>query len=231
MAGVYTSEYPPFYVTVDLVVLTVRDGELQSLLVRRGGQPYAGRLALPGGFVGIDEDLEPAAYRELQEETGVGPGDVVLEQLGTYGAPGRDPRYRVVSVAWVALGADLPILRAGTDAAAAVWKPVTTALRRRLAFDHSQILRDGLERARAKLEYSPVATAFCEREFTVGELRAVYEAVWGTELDPRNFHRKVTGAPDFLVETGETTTRGGGRPARLYRRGSATVITPPITRG
>lgn len=226
----YTSEFPPFFVTVDLVVLTVREGKLHVLLVERGSEPYAGQLALPGGFVGIDEDLEPAAYRELHEETGVGRGDVVLEQLGTYGTPGRDPRYRVVSVAWVALGADLPILRAGTDAADAVWKPVPTALRRKLGFDHGQILRDGIERARAKLEYSPVATAFCEREFTVGELRAVYEAVWGSELDPRNFHRKVTGAPGFLVETGETTTRGGGRPARLYRRGGATVITPPITR-
>ena len=230
IAAVYTSEYPPFYVTVDLVVLTVRDGELQSLLVRRGGQPYAGRLALPGGFVGIDEDLAPAAYRELKEETGVGRGDVVLEQLGTYGAPKRDPRFRVVSVAWMALGADLPVPRAGTDAADAVWKPVASALRASLAFDHRRILTDGVERARAKLEYSPLATAFCEPEFTVGELRAVYEAVWGTDIDPRNFHRKVTGAPGFLEETGETTTRGGGRPAKLYRRGTAALLNPPISR-
>lgn len=230
MAVVYTSEYPPFFVTVDLVVLTVRRGKVQVLLVQRGQAPYAGQLALPGGFVGIDEDLEPAAYRELAEETGVGRGDVVLEQLGAYGAPERDPRYRVVSVAWMALGADLPLLRAGTDAADAVWKPVTSALRANLAFDHRRILKDGVERARAKLEYSPLATAFCEPEFTVGELRAVYEAVWGTEIDPRNFHRKVTGAAGFLAETGETTTRGGGRPARLYRRGTADTINPPISR-
>lgn len=226
----YSSAYPPFYVTVDLVVLTVRRGKLQVLLVRRGEPPYAGQLALPGGFVGIDEDLEPAAYRELAEETGVGRGDVVLEQLGAYGAPKRDPRFRVVSVAWVALGADLPLLRAGTDAADAVWKPVASAPRAALAFDHRRILKDGVERARAKLEYSPLATAFCEPEFTVGELRAVYEAVWGTEIDPRNFHRKVTGAAGFLTETGETTTRGGGRPARLYRRGAADTINPPISR-
>lgn len=226
----YQSEFPPFYVTVDLVVLTVRSGKLQSLLVRRGQEPYAGQLALPGGFVGIDEDLEPAAYRELKEETGVGRGDVLLEQLGTYGAPKRDPRYRVVSVAWMALGADLPLLRAGTDAADAVWKPVASALRADLAFDHRRILRDGVDRARAKLEYSPVATAFCEPEFTVGELRGVYEAVWGAAIDPRNFHRKVTGAPGFLEETGESTTRGGGRPARLYRRGPAETIHPPISR-
>lgn len=191
---------------------------------------YAGRLALPGGFVGIDEDLEPAAYRELEEETGVGRGDVVLEQLGTYGDPKRDPRFRVVSVAWVALGANLPLLSAGTDAADALWKPVAGALRADLAFDHRKILRHGVERARAMLEYSPAATAFCEPDFTVGELRGVYEAVWGAEIDPRNFHRKVTGAPGFLEETGETTTRGGGRPARLYRRGTAATINPPISR-
>jgi 8-oxo-dGTP diphosphatase len=102
--------------------------------------------------------------------------------------------------------------------------------RRRLAFDHDQILEDGLERARAKLEYSPLATAFCAREFTVAELRRVYEVVWGLELDPRNFHRKVTGSPGFLVPTGRSTTRNGGRPAQLYRRGGATVLNPPITR-
>src|SRR5947207_707080 len=100
----------------------------------------------------------------------------------------------------------------------------------RLAFDHEEILADGLERARAKLEYSPLATAFCADEFTVAELRHVYEVVWGAELDPRNFHRKVTGSPGFLVPTGRRTTRNGGRPAQLYRRGKATLLNPPITR-
>jgi 8-oxo-dGTP diphosphatase len=107
---------------------------------------------------------------------------------------------------------------------------VAGALRANLAFDHRRILKDGVERARAKLEYSPLATAFCGPEFTVGELRAVYEAVWGTEIDPRNFHRKVTGASGFIEETGGTTTRGGGRPAKLYRHGSAAILNPPISR-
>lgn len=226
------SEYPPFAVTADLVVLTLRDEALQVLLVRRGGKPYAGRWALPGGFTQVEEDIEDAAYRELAEEAGVGRAEVVLEQLRTYGAPKRDPRMRVVSVAWLALGADLPDPRAGSDAADARWVPVAEVLgeSRRLAFDHAQILRDGVERARAKLEYSPLATAFCRPEFTVGELRAVYEAVWGAPLDPRNFHRKVTGAEGFLIETGERTTRGGGRPAMLYRAGPAEQLSPPILR-
>jgi 8-oxo-dGTP diphosphatase len=226
------SRYPPFAVTADLVVLTLRDGVLCALLIRRGAQPYAGRLALPGGFTHLDEDIETAAYRELHEEVNVGPDDVALEQLKTYGASGRDPRMRVVSVAWLALGANLPEPTAGSDAAEAFWMPVSKALRRpkELAFDHAQILRDGLERARNKLEYSTLATAFCSREFTVGELREVYEAVWDVELDPRNFHRKVTGADGFLIETGERTTRGGGRPAMVYRVGPAEQLYPPILR-
>jgi 8-oxo-dGTP diphosphatase len=226
------SRYPRFAVTVDLVVLTLRDGELCALLIRRGAEPYAGKLALPGGFTHLDEDIDTAAYRELQEEVNVGPEDVALEQLMTYGATQRDPRMRVVSVAWLALGADLPEPTAGSDAAEAFWMPVSKALRRpkELAFDHAHILRDGLERARNKIEYSTLATAFCPREFTVGELREVYEAVWDVELDPRNFHRKVTGAEDFLSETGERTTRGGGRPAMLYRAGPAEQLYPPILR-
>lgn len=226
------SRFPPFAVTVDLVVLTVRADRLKVLLVRRGGQPYKGRLALPGGFVHIDEDIAAAARRELVEETRIDVDAAHLEQLATYGAPGRDPRMRVVSVAHLALVPDLPVPTAGTDAVEARWMEVDEALgaSRRLAFDHEQILLDGVERARAKLEYTPLAASFCPEEFTVGELRQVYEAVWGQALDPRNFHRKVTGAPGFLQETGETTTRQGGRPAQLYRRGDATLLTPPMLR-
>lgn len=222
--------FPPFAVTVDLIVLTVRDGELSVLLVRRGVSPFQGRWALPGGFVHIDEDLRDAAVRELHEETGLHLDDVHLEQLATYGAPKRDPRMRVVSVGWLVLAPDLPSPVAGTDAAEASWRPVDAALRSgRLAFDHAAIVRDGVERARAKLEYSSLGVSFCAAEFTVGELRAVYEAVWGVELDPRNFHRKVTGTPGFLVETGRTTTRGGGRPAMLYTARDA-ALNPPILR-
>ncbi|MCK0112487.1 NUDIX hydrolase [Ornithinimicrobium sp. F0845] len=224
------SKYPPFAVTADLVIFTLREGRLCVLLIQRGAPPFEGKWALPGGFTHVDEDIEESAYRELAEEAGVGEGDVVLEQLRTYGAPDRDPRMRVVSVAWLALGADLPEARAGSDAADAKWFAVDEALDLDLAFDHQQILTDGLERARSKLEYSTVATAFVREPFTVGELRAVYEAVWGTTIDPRNFHRKVTTAGNFLVETGERTARGGGRPARLYVKGLTSQLHPAVLR-
>ncbi|MFL6079273.1 MAG: NUDIX hydrolase [Ornithinibacter sp.] len=247
----YTSEFPPFYVTCDLVVLSVRAGALHVLLVRRGGEPFAGRLALPGGFVEIDENLEDAAYRELGEEAGVGRDDVILEQLAAYGDPGRDPRQRVVSVAWLALGADLPEPTAGSDAASAEWVPVAAALgageageaggaRRTggagqageageaLAFDHHRILADGVERARAKLEDTGYAAALCGEAFTVADLHAVYEAVWGIELDKGNFHRKVTGVEGFLTPTGEVREGGRGRPARVYRGDPRATLSPPI---
>lgn len=227
-----TTAHPPFAVTVDLVVLTVRDDALQVLAVQRGEEPYAGRWALPGGFVQPAEDLREAAARELLEETGVAADHFHLEQLASYGAPDRDPRMRTVTVAHVALAADLPAPVAGSDAADARWHPVTDLLADpdALAFDHAQILRDGVERARGKLEYTPLATAFCPAEFTITELRHVYEVVWGTTLDPRNFHRKVTRTDGFLVETGATTTRDGGRPARLHRLGDATTLHPPLLR-
>ena len=221
-----------FEVAVDLVVLTVREAVMQVLLVRRGIAPYPGRLALPGGFVLAKEDLVDAAERELVEETGIGDLRVHLEQLASYGAPDRDPRGRVLSVAHLALVTDPGDPVAGSDAAAAAWHPVAALLEdgRRLAFDHRRILADGVERARSKLEYTPLAAAFCPAPFTVNELRLVYEAVWGIELDPRNFHRKVTGTPGFVEPTGETTNRQGGRPARLYRRGEATVLHPAMLR-
>jgi len=215
-----------FSVTVDLVVLTIRDRALHVLLVRRRYPPYRGRWALPGGFVLASEDLFAAATRELAEETGIHTGH--LEQLATYGAPRRDPRGRVVTVAYLALVPDLPSPAAGSDAAAADWVEVAAA--RPLAFDHARILADGVERARAKLEYSTLATAFCPDEFTVGELRAVYEAVWGAPLDPRNFHRKVTATAGFVEPAGASTGGGRGRPAQLFRRGRAEVLYPPLLR-
>jgi 8-oxo-dGTP diphosphatase len=247
------SRFPPFAVTVDLVVLTVRDGALAALLIRRGEEPFAGYVALPGGFVRSTESLDEAAARELTEETGLAQLPVHLEQLASYGAVDRDPRMRVVSTAYLALAPDLPTPRAGGDAVAAAWTPVAEALPVScmgsgseeaadgpgapgpatdcaLAFDHARILADGVERARAKLEYSPLAAAFCPPRFTVGELRRVYEAVWGVSLDPRNFHRKVTGTPGFLVPVGGTTARQGGRPAQLFERGTATLLNPPMLR-
>jgi 8-oxo-dGTP diphosphatase len=226
------SSFPAVAVTVDLVVLTIRDDRLCALVVRRGASPFKGRWALPGGFVRPSEDLSAAASRELEEETGMSLGQVHIEQLASYGAPARDPRMRVITVAYLALAPNLPTPRAGTDAADARWVPVDELIaeRHRLAFDHTKILYDGLERARAKLEYSPLASAFCPAEFTVAELRRVYELVWGTDLDPRNFHRKVTKTAGFLEATGTTTTREGGRPAQLYRRGSTNTLHPPLLR-
>ncbi|HET7487434.1 MAG TPA: NUDIX domain-containing protein [Acidimicrobiales bacterium] len=231
MAGL-PPDLPPTAVTVDLVVLTVREGRLAVLVVKRGVPPFRGRWALPGGFVLADEGLLDAASRELAEETGIRPGRAHLEQLATYGDPGRDPRGRVVSTAYLALVPGLPEPAAGTDAADARWEDAGALLSTpgRLAFDHHRILADGVERARSKLEYTPLAAAFCSGEFTVAELRHVYEAVWGTELDPRNFHRKVTGTPGFVVATGATTTRDGGRPAQLYCRGPATLLHPAMLR-
>lgn len=222
--------FPPFAVTVDLVALIVRDDALQVLLVTRGAEPFAGALALPGRFVQPDEDLDTAAARELVAETGMRQPPGHLEQLGTYGAPDRDPRMRVVSVAYLAMAPTRLDPRAGGDAAAAAWVPVERALASPLAFDHAQILSDGIVRARAKLEYTSLAAAFCGPEFTVSNLRRVYEVVWGVRLDPRNFHRKVSSTPGFILDTGHTIIDGPGRPAALYRRGPATLLVPPLTR-
>lgn len=224
------TNYPAFAVTVDLVVFTLRGGELNVLLVTRGETPFAGQPALPGGFVQPSENLDAAARRELTEETSVHQVGGHLEQLGSYGDPDRDPRQRVVTVAYLALAPDLPEPVAGTDAAAAFWVPVTKAAELPLAFDHAQILTDGLERARAKLEYTNLATAFCPKEFTVSDLREVYEAIWGHQLDPRNFHRKVTGTAGLLVDSGKIRRDGPGRPATVYRAGPTTALNPPIAR-
>jgi 8-oxo-dGTP diphosphatase len=219
-----------FAVAVDLVVLTVRDDQLHVLLVRRGERPYESHWALPGGFVRAEEDLGDTAARELAAQTGAATQGAVqghLEQLGGYAAPDRDPRGRVLSMGYLALLPDIPDPEPANGPTAA-FLPVEDVYG--LAFDHDAILADGVERARAKLEYTTLAAAFCPPEFTVAELRRVYEVVWERRLDPRNFHRKVTGAAGFLLPTGGTTTRDGGRPAQLYRRGTATVLYPPLLR-
>lgn len=218
------TEVPRVAVTVDLVVLTVRAQRFCALVWRRDSPPHAGRPALAGGFIRLDEDLPAAAGRVLAERAGL-PGALVhLEQLRTYGYPDRDPRQRVLSVAYLGLAADLP----APATAQMSWQPVASL--GDMAFDHARILSDGIERARAKLEYTPLGAAFCREEFTVAELRRVYEIVWGTPLDPRNFHRKVTSADGFLVPVGAVAASGGGRPARLYRRGDAELLHPPMLR-
>ena len=224
-------DVPPFAVNVDLVVLTLREGVFSVAVVERGVAPHKGKLALPGGFVRLDEDLAQAAQRELAEETGLTAGAAQLEQLGAYGAPRRDPRMRVVTVAFLALAPELPELRAGTDAAGARFLPVADALAdpRRLAFDHHRILGDGVERARRLLEETPAAMAFCTPPFTLAVLRKVYEAVWGVgRLDAANFRRKVLSIPGFVVEEGAHATPGRGRPAALYRPGPATALRPAL---
>ena len=227
---VFQSRFPVFAVTADIVALTLREGRLCVLLIRRSSSVFTGRWELPGGFVHVDESLEDAAYRELREEAGITPDAVRLEQLRTYGDPGRDPRpERVISVAWLALGADLPDPVPDTDADRAEWVPVDEAFGRDLAFDHSEILRDGVERARSKLEYTTIATAFCDATFTLPDLRRVYEAVWDTAIDPRNFQRKVLTANGFVEETGDIV-RGRGKPAKVYRAGEATTLHPAIMR-
>jgi 8-oxo-dGTP diphosphatase len=220
-------------IAVDLAVLTVRNDALQILLVERGTAPWQGFLALPGGFLDDNrEGLDAAAERELAEETGLDLGRVHLEQLRTYGTPDRDPRRRVVTVCYLAFVPDLPTPEAGGDTRAAAWAPIQAALDgcTKLAFDHERIAADAVERARSKLEYTTLATRFCPPEFTVAELRRVYEIVWGEVLDQRNFHRKITGAEGVLIPTGEQTTRQGGRPAALYRCGPAAMLHPAILR-
>jgi 8-oxo-dGTP diphosphatase len=225
-----TRERLRLLLAVDLVILTVREQLLQVLVIERANPPFAGRPALPGGFLRAGEDLERAARRELREETGLHGANLQLEQLATYGTPDRDPRDRVVSVAYLAIAPDLPIPVAGSDAARARWAPVDKVAGT-LAFDHDDILRDAVEGARARLEFTTVAAAFCGDAFTIGDLRRVYEVVWNVPLDPRNFSRKVLHTEGFVVATGDQRSPETGRPAALYRRGPARSLNPPIMRG
>lgn len=223
--------FPPVAVTVDLAVLTVRQGQLSVLLVRRGAHPYRDKWALPGGFVGPQETLDAAARRELGEETGLD-AQAHLEQLASYGDPGRDPRMRVISVAYLALVPDLPRPSAGTDAAEARFWPIgdlTGGGEPALAFDHDRILADAVERARAKLEYTSLGATFLEEPFTIADLRRVYEAVWGVSLHPANFRRKVLSTPGFVVPTGGERATGRGW-AELYTRGTSARLHPPLLR-
>ena len=221
-------DYPRFAVTVDVAVFTIRDDALQVLLIERGEEPFLGARALPGGFVRPDEDLNRAAARELAEETGLRAGSWHLEQLGTYGAPDRDPRMRVVTVAYWAICAELPALRGGGDAVSAALTPVEAIEHRRirLAFDHERIVRDAVERTRSKLEYTALAAKFCPPEFTIGQLRRVYEAVWNTRLDPGNFQRNVqeSGAFEKRVEAASPRPPRRGRPAALWSVSESSML-------
>jgi len=197
-------------VTVDLVIFTIREHRLHVLLIERGSPPFEGRWALPGGFIREGEGLEQAARRELEEETGV--RHVYLEQLYTFGDPGRDPRGRVVTVAYYALIAADTSLVASSDARAARWWPI--AKHPELAFDHDRILAYALERLRNKLEYTTVGFQLLPRRFTLTELQRVYEAILGRPLDKRNFRRKL--ALLGILKPVKERRRERGRPAQLY---------------
>ena len=224
-------DYPPFAVTVDVAVFTIRDDALHVLLIERGGEPFLGAPALPGGFVRPDEDLDRAAARELAEETGLTAGSWHLEQLAAYGAPDRDPRMRVVTIAYWAICADLPALRGGGDAVAAALTPVEKIERGdvRLAFDHERIVRDAVERTRSRLEHTALAVKFCPPAFTIGQLRRVYEAVWRTRLDPGNFQRNVQASGAFEPSPGGAPAPESrrGRPASLWSVSDSTALDLP----
>ena len=221
-----SSDFPAFAVTVDLVVLTVRPPALEVLLLRRPEAPAKGKWALPGGFVKPDQDLIDAAEFKLADKTGIRVDRAHLEQLQTFGKPKRDPRMRIVSVAYLAMVADPP----APELADARWAPIDDVAAKSLAFDHADILAAGIERSRAKLEYTTLGTSFCGPEFTIAELRSVYEAAWGTSLDAANFHRKVMATNGFVEPTGRTESSGPGRPARTYTAGDADALHPAIVR-
>ena len=226
--------YPTYAVTVDVVILTVRDEALHLLVVQRSGDPYGGWWALPGGFKTPDETLDEAARRELAEETEVS-APPHLGQLGTYGDPGRDARTNVVSVAYLAPAARIDEVRAGSDADDARLIPVNDVLSRRtgLAFDHTRIVADAVEFVRSRLETTDLATKFVGSTFTLTELRRVYEAAWDIRIDPANFRRSVLDADVVWVERTlerSGSTPKGGRPPELFTATDAWRSGSPVRR-
>ncbi|MBW3620975.1 MAG: NUDIX domain-containing protein [Actinobacteria bacterium] len=219
-------------VAVDVALLTIRDGALAILLVEPDTPDLSGRWSLPGRRVRDDESLDDAAHRALLELAGIAAPGAHLEQLRTYGEPNRDPHGRVVSVAYIALTPHPPEPRPPAGRARFFAVEEVGGRELALAYDHERIVPDAIERARSKLEYTPLATAFVDEPFTLADLRHVYEAVWGVEVDAANFRRKVVSAEDFVVETAGLSTPGpgGGRPAKLYRRGTATTLHPAMLR-
>lgn len=209
----YTYEYPRPALTVDCVVFGLDEDELEVMLIRRGLEPFAGRWALPGGFVHIDETLEEAARRELEEETGL--RKVYLEQLFSFGAIDRDPRERVVTVAYYALVklSDHKV-KAATDATDAAWFSLGDLPD--LAFDHQHILEVALERLKGKVRYQPIGFELLPKKFTLTQLQRMYEIILDRPLDKRNFRKKILGM-DLLIELDEVQKDVAHRAARLYK--------------
>lgn len=211
--------YPPFAVTVDLVLMTVETDRLVVLLQRRGAEPFAGRLALPGGFVGVDEPLDDAARRVLAGKAGFAEGEGAwLEQLYTFGDPARDPRMRTVSVAYFALLPAAQLSAAVAGAQDLTLAPVT-ALPAPLAFDHAAIIAAAHARLKGKLDYTPLALALLPERFTLRDLQAVHEAITGTAFNKPAFRRRMIDT-GWIEPTGERETQTAFRPAELYRRKS-----------
>lgn len=220
-------DYPRPSVAVDLVIFTIIDAQLRVLLVKRQEHPFKGSWALPGGFVRVGEsakdqgeDLDAAARRELQEETGLDPDRVHIEQLFTFGKAGRDPRMRVISVAYFALvRPDLaPFVKAGGDVSHADWVPVEQLKKVELAFDHRDVVETALARVRGKLEYSGIAFDLVPLTFTIPELRHVYSIVLAKEMDPGNFRRKFNRmVDDGLIELAPGKRITASKPATVYR--------------
>ena len=209
----YTYEHPHPAVTVDVAVFTLTAGRLAVVLVRRAAWPHAGKWALPGGFVGIDESLKRAAWRELREETGIKAG--YLEQLGAFGRPDRDPRERVITVVYIALAAaDRLELRAGSDADEA--RLFCLDELPELAFDHTRIVQAATRRLRDRLDTEAIARRLLPQRFTLTELQQACEAVAGAPIDKRNFRKKLN-ALELVEATSEERRGGPHRPARLYR--------------
>ena len=209
----YTYEYPRPALTVDVVVFAHDEGDLKVLLIERDLAPFAGRWALPGGFVNVDETLDTAARRELQEETGL--HDIFLEQLYTFGAVDRDPRERIVSVAYYALvNLSEHIVMASSDARNAAWFALADLPR--LAFDHETILAAAHERLRGKVRYQPIGFELLPERFTLRQLQHLYEVILDRELDKRNFRKRVL-AMGIVRETNEIEQDVAHRAARLYR--------------
>ena len=209
----HTYQYPRAALTVDCVVFGLDDGELKILLIQRALEPFKGKWALPGGFVRVEETLDDAARRELAEETGL--RDVFLEQLYTVGAVDRDPRERVVSVAYYALvKLSDHDAKAATDAAEAQWFPLSKLPK--LAFDHAEIVDLARARLQGKVRYEPIGFELLPPKFTLSQLQHLYEAVVGAELDKRNFRKKVLGF-GLLTPLDETQMAGRHRPAQLFR--------------
>ena len=198
-------------VTVDIVLFTIQDRRLHLLLIRRLAKPFENRYALPGGFVLEDESVDAAAARELREETGV--DKVYLEQLYTFGDPKRDPRGRVITVAYYALVPHRQTLQAGTDASDAAWFPITDLPA--LAFDHRKIVEYAYQRLQNKLDYTNVGFELLPEKFTLPELQLVHEAILGKDLDKRNFRRRII--QQGIVKPLKEWRSTGRKPAQLYR--------------